>query len=615
MVQRGDIRRYNATGVDISASNTGNAISALTDTVMQLSNMAITANQQAEEMKITNYATEAKVKAYQLNQQLRQKYIDDPSNPGFKKEFEEGMNNIWGNYSVSKFAQKKFNNEKIKQLGFFELQNAEWLITQQRENTLNHAKAANYNDLEAANMFGFNGDTDSVLGLIADTKTRDSIEKLYGKDYADEFFKSRNSDIATKWIEGRIKSDPDDAVLKMDSDFVKAIMPNAADRQKLKEAAIAQAQKQAKIASYEKAISYLNKNTEMYGKVISQNATIAELNNYFLNEGKDLPIRERNTIIERAGYKTKSGSETVEFQDGVLRKSSDIAEEKEAIREARWLAVANRQVAAEELKLLKEAAYADLTMEGADLINGDAFTSGIDNGFKQIKQYQQKLNENFQKNYITAPQWKELSNSYIAPLTEFLSSNLQGLEERDWFNVLGYSEIKKYANSLPGDTEAERKKARIETALLLSNYYEELQQAAKNNKKTSIYEIETLSGVEQKKIYKEAVENAIKRTKTTSTNPHIWFKFDYPSEAAAMESKLPKIQVPDAMNNVGKQIYNAEDKLPDVPKIVEEEIRNQTIKNNQTLNNAATQAKIKELKKRGLTDEKINILMKLQENL
>ena len=51
MVQRGDIRQYNATGVDNSASNTGNAISALTDTVMQLSNMAITANQQAEKSK------------------------------------------------------------------------------------------------------------------------------------------------------------------------------------------------------------------------------------------------------------------------------------------------------------------------------------------------------------------------------------------------------------------------------------------------------------------------------------------------------------------------------------------------------------------------------------
>ena len=109
----------------------------------------------------------------------------------------------------------------------------------------------------------------------------------------------------------------------------------------------------------------------------------------FFAKHKDLPEWQKKFILKSAGYSLTG--ESVQFENGVLRKTEDIREEKEAIREARRLAVESR-------RLLKEAAYADLTMEGADLINGDAFTSGIDNGFKQIKQYQQKLNENFQKN-------------------------------------------------------------------------------------------------------------------------------------------------------------------------------------------------------------------------
>jgi len=616
MVQRGDIRQYNATGVDNSASNTGNAISALTDTVMQLSNMAITANQQAEKAKIFNNISQANTELYQINEQLKTEFAGNPASPDLKKKRDEAFNSVFDKYGqgISKLAQREWNNQKTALLAKFELSNAQWLIATQKDNALSNLKIAIQNNAKMADHLGSAGKVDELVGLVETTGQElfTSASTVIGEPKAKELLYNYASDMAKSFLASNIKSNPKQAIELLKDERVKKIVNDDEEIAKLKEAAIAQDIKQIQINQHLKTLEFIKKNGEIAEKAISGELSFAEMQDFFAKH-KDLPEWQKKFILKSAGYSLTG--ESVQFENGVLRKTEDIREEKEAIREARRLAVESRRVAAEELKLLKEAAYADLTMEGADLINGDAFTSGIDNGFKQIKQYQQKLNENFQKKYITAPQWKELSNSYIAPLTEFLSSNLQGLEERDWFNVLGYSEIKKYANSLPGDTEAERKKARIETALLLSNYYEELQQAAKNNKKTSIYEIETLSGVEQKKIYKEAVENAIKRTKTTSTNPHIWFKFDYPSEAAAMESKLPKIQVPDAMNNVGKQIYNAEDKLPDVPKIVEEEIRNQTIKNNQTLNNAATQAKIKELKKRGLTDEKINILMKLQENL
>lgn len=625
MVQRGDIRQYNATGVDNSASNTGNAISALTDTVMQLSNMAITANQQAEKTKIFNNISQANTELYKINEQLKTEFAGNPASPDLKKKRDEAFNSVFDKYGqgISKLAQREWNNQKTALLAKFELSNAQWLIATQKDNALSNLKIAIQNNAKMADHLGSAGKVDELVGLVETTGQElfTSASTVIGEPKAKELLYNYASDMAKSFLASNIKSNPKQAIELLKDERVKKIVNDDEEIAKLKEAAIAQDIKQIQINQHLKTLEFIKKNGEIAEKAISGELSFAEMQDFFAKH-KDLPEWQKKFILKSAGYSLTG--ESVQFENGVLRKTEDIREEKEAIREARRLALESRRAAAEErraraeeIKLLKEAAYADLTMEGAEIINGDAFTStpadynkkgkAVQNGFARIKKYQEKLNRSFEKGYINQSQWKELSNSYIAPLTEFLSSNLQGLEERDWFNVLGYSEIKKNADLLDP-------KAKVEKALLYSNYYEELQKAARDNNLQSIYQIETLGGAKQKEIYRTATENAIKRTKTTSTNPHIWFKSDYPAEAAAIEAKLPKIYVPDAMRRVGKQVYNSE-KLPDVPKIVGEEIRNQTIKNNQTLNNAAMQAKIKELKKRGLTDEKINILMKLQENL
>ena len=425
MVQRGDIRQYNATGVDNSASNTGNAISALTDTVMQLSNMAITANQQAEKAKIFNNISQANTELYQINEQLKTEFAGNPASPDLKKKRDEAFNSVFDKYGqgISKLAQREWNNQKTALLAKFELSNAQWLIATQKDNALSNLKIAIQNNAKMADHLGSAGKVDELVGLIETTGQElfTSASTVIGEPKAKELLYNYASDMAKSFLASNIKSNPKQAIELLKDERIKKIVNDDEEIAKLKEAAIAQDIKQIQINQHLKDLEFIKKYGEIAEKAFSGELSFAEMQDFFAKH-KDLSKRQQKFILKNAGYSLTG--ESVQFENGVLRKTEDIEEEKEAIR------------------LLKEAAYADLTMEGADLINGDAFTSGIDNGLKQIKQYQQKLNENFQKKYITAPQWKELSNSYIAPLTEFLSSNLQGLEERDWFNVLGYSEIK-----------------------------------------------------------------------------------------------------------------------------------------------------------------------------
>ncbi len=634
-IQRGDTSQFQSTAVEQSTQG----VSSVVDTLFNIGEMVVSTKKQADETKIASVMSQAHTEMYIKNEELKQKYIDNPNIPEFISEFKANNLAIKEKYKkdsgISKLSWNKFDRQFDAVQGSFELSNAEYSIKTNKDNAMSNLRVAISNNAQMASNFGSTGKLDDFVGFVeTSAKTlSESSKAVMGEAKSTELLNTYASDMAKEFLGANLKTDPKHALELLKDPRVKKIVNDDKIMQEFKEAAITQDKKQVQLKHYETALNSI-KDTDVIGqKLINGEASFSETQEYFLKH-KDLPEWEKNILLEMGGFKPKNEDETVEFQDGKLRKSSDIAEEKQNAREAKALQVQqqrdarhymslSRQAAADErrnkielFKLQKETAYSDLTIRGAGLLSGGIATDNknkINSVLSGVKEYQSDLNYAVSKGLIGKQEWKELSNNYINPLSDYLSTNLKGMEEGFFgLNPMGYNQVKEFVAGLPHTSAGElTNDSKIEKGLVLSNYYEELKKAAGNNKLNSVYDLEKLPSNKQKEVYKTAADNAIKRTKATSTNPYVWFNSDYPAESAAMSSKLNKSSAKSAINNVAKKTYNS-DKPVDVHKETEAEIKNHIIKENSVLSNPQMQGKINELKKRGLSDTKIKMLMQLQ---
>lgn len=573
-IQRGNQRQYQNNAFE--KNNVADDVAGMiADVAFQLSEQLTESRKLSQKTKMTNKLSQANTELYKINEELKTEFSDDPTNPEFKERQKQEFDSVFSSIEqgLSPYAKQEFNVKKQNLFAKYELSNAEWAIKTERNNVKTQAQSAIENDQKMAAVYGANGDVDGLVGLVElnGSNLFESLKETLGEPEAVKITKSYTSDAAKSFMNANIKANPQQSLELLENEAVQSVIGDVGEIQELKEAAITQLDKKRKQDFTLEIYDKIKEGGEVWQKAIDGDLSFIEMQDFFANN--DLTHKEKTFIAKAAGYSTGfKFDESGNFIKTGKKKSS---EEKKTISSVE-----------------KQANFSGLILEGSNLLSGHAFNELpediIEKGgvvgaaMEKVAQFQTKVNEAFSEGQITKTQWEEISNNYIPMVGNFLAENLQGLEQKSGFgfgDMLGYSQIKEAADSLARQSST---RTQTEKGLLYSNYFYELKQAVEDEGLNSIYELEGLGWFEQEEVYKNAYSEAVKRTKKTSASPFLWFEKDYPGYSSAIRSNLSQSSAEEAMNNISSKVYSSE-KLPDVPKLIEEEMKNQTIKENKQL--------------------------------
>lgn len=332
---------------------------------------------------------------------------------------------------------------------------------------------------------------------------------------------------------------------------------------KLNEAKSAQIEKNIKVNEFNRLYNFSKAHGEMGMKVFNGEATLAEVNTFISTYGSELTEIDKQNFIKHAGYSVDNG------QAGLQGESKPKLDplQKQAVY-SELLNMGNTLVSGGDVqKLLTRKNLFGVNDPNQDRSNilytkgkGAEEQNKATKFMKEVNTYQSVLTNAFNLGAISKSELFELTDKYVSTTREYLKANLSILEEGQFgsgIGVLGYSELEKNEASLKNVTrEEDRKIARIETSLMYDNYFNELTKYAKDNKLSSIYDIEKLSNEKQRAIYHQSAQRAIKNAKQYSSNPSYWFMNDYPVQAEAVQMSMPQEQAKKVLDNVGKKVYN-----------------------------------------------------------
>ena len=262
----------------------------------------------------------------------------------------------------------------------------------------------------------------------------------------------------------------------------------------------------------------------------------------FIEQNKKLPEGSKDLILDIYGI----GSKTEYYYD---RDKKKITKEPFGGTKGRSSKVPVAKMSALEKQLCGESLEAelhDLICFSTENLNSPKMNvknikkngtqkdaSSFSVGYmKRIASMQGAIDSAYRAGVIDKPQRDNYTNSYIAPVTDYLESNLKQLDEGTWKGIgtkLGYDKIAKRFNTEGLTGESLRTMQRQK--LFAQNYYlDELNKVvSKTPNLKSIYDIESLPSRQQQEIYKVASDNALKRAKRWTDKPEYFFAKEYPT--------------------------------------------------------------------------------------
>ena len=538
-IQQGDTRQY--------FSKHEGAI----DTTGQYANMinqgiqsGVSITQKANESTMASNQIDLSTRFLAENNKINTKYQADPTNPQREVELRQAFDSLASQYKINPVCEKQWADIKTNVYDRYKTYNAQWVEKQQQSNIQTNLKNGYENLTNQISMLGLNGAGVDEMRLVY----ANGIEGLrngavagLGEVVVDDFLKDSNHDIMTTYLSALALNNPLEAQRLLKDEGVRNDIGRAETLQKLDDYVANSLSNQAKrTAVNELGNTLRGMNSEEANNIINGKADLNKVMK-FIESNKNLPEGSKDLILGIYGI----GSKTDYYYD---RDKKKIVKDPEGGSRRSGSRVAGTKMTVLDKKLCAEQLEQDLH----NLISFSTDNSGNLN-VKEIKKgknqqqasdsligymrnvagMQERIDTAYHTGAITKDDRNRMMKQYIAPVTDYLDSNLEQLDEKRFKfagQKLGYDKIKQRFNTdgLKGDELRSMQKQK----LFAQNYYlDELYKASKKLGLKNIYDIEGLNTLQQQEIYKTASDNALLRAKRWTDEPEIFFTKEYPDIA------------------------------------------------------------------------------------
>ena len=561
MVERGDIRQFQANAVE--QNNAGQVIEGITDTVFSLGQKVAYMKGQEIKSQVAAQSSLANIEMYKTSENLRQKYLSDPTSSKFAEEKKQAYAQIKQKYGqqFSSLGYRQWDSAFNELSMGYAMKDDVWAFKQQKENVITNLGTSIENDVIMSRTAGATGDF-ATFATTLDANYNNFYQTAVGAlgvDKANKLMQTYKADNTTSFVGSMLMTNPDGAMELLNDKQVQELINDPVNVEKLKDAARTQRTKIYQEQEVDKAYNIVKNQGDFGIKILQQGASFSEMEIFF-QKNPDLTDADKSAIAKMAGfsYTPKEGKNLGKPQEPKLLKTDKLQAFSELLNQGSAM-VSMEYFNTKEFDIAKQ-----------DPKNLDVKQSRTAKMLKSVNDYQRRVIEHYNAGVITQAQMTELVSNYALPVSNYLRVNTRQLEEKSGWagEMLGYSQVKKFADDLENDENLSQADIDIEKGLVYSQYYKELVKYSKGN----VYAIEQMDSAEQRKIYSTASKNAITFAKNNSRNPAVWFKSDYPAQAQVISSILPKGQATKAMTNVSNKLQanpNA-----DVNKVVNDEITN-----------------------------------------
>lgn len=534
-IQRGDDRQYLTQG-SAELDNLGQIAGVLNQGLQT----GVSITQKANESTMASNQIDLSTRFLAENNKINTKYQADPTNPQREVELQQAFESLANQYKINPVCQKQWSDIKTNVYDRYKVYNAQWVEKQQQSNISTNLKNGYENLSNQISMLGMNGASIDEMRLIY----ANGIEGLrngavagLGEVVVDNFLKDANHDFMATYISALALNNPLEAQRLLKDEGVRNDIGRAETLEKLDKYVESSLKNQStKTAVEELGNTLRSMNSEDAELILDGKADLNKVMK-FIENNKNLPEGSKDLVLGIYGLSSK----TDYYYD---------RDKKKIVKDPEGGTRGSRVGTAKMTPLDKQLCSEQLEQDLHNLISFSTDNSGnlnvkeIKKGNKQqqaqqgligymqnVARMQGNIDAACSAGAITKAERDRLTNSYITPVTDYLESNLNQLDEANWKRQkLGYDRISKAFS-----TEGLKKKADIEEVnrqkLFAQNYYlDELNKiVAKTPNLNSIYDIESLSSRQQQEIYKTASNNALLRAKRWTDKPEYFFAKEYPT--------------------------------------------------------------------------------------
>lgn len=530
-IQRGDTRQYIQREAETDFS--GAYANMLNQGVQQ----GVSITQKANESTMANNQIELSTRFLAKNNEINTKYQADPTNPQREIELQEAFDSVASEFKINPVCEAQWNQIKNNVYGRYKTYNAQWQEKQQQSNISTNLKNGYESLTNQISMLGLNGASVDEMRLIY----ANGIEGLrngavvgLGEMVVDDFLKDSNHDIMTTYISALALNNPLEAQRLLADEGVRNDIGNAGTIEKLETyVANSLTNQNKRNAVAELGNTLRNMNSEDADRLLNGEADLNRVMK-FIESNKNLPEGSKDLILDIYGIGSKS--EYVYDKDKkkiVKKEEAGSGKSSSGIK----LTDLQKKFHAEELEQdlhnlisFSEENLGNINVKDVKKNKKQQEASDFTISYlNRVAQAQGQIDSYYNAGIISKDDRKRLTNSYIAPVVDYLESNLSQLDEGNWRRQkLGYGKIASQFS-----TEGLKKQDEIREVnrqkLFAQNYYlDELHQASQKLGLKNIYEIESLKPHQQREIYELASERALVRAKRWTDKPEIFFAKEYP---------------------------------------------------------------------------------------
>ena len=529
-IQRGDTRQY------IQQEALKDFSGAYANLINQGVQQDVSITQKANESAMANNQIELSTRFLAKNNEINTKYQADPTNPQREIELQEAFNSVANEFKINPVCEGQWNQIKNNVYGRYKVYNAQWQEKQQQSNISTNLKNGYQSLTNQISMLGLNGASVDEMRLIY----ANGIEGLrngavagLGEMVVDDFLKDSNHDIMTTYLSALALNNPLEAQRLLADEGVRNDIGRAETLEKLDVYIANSLKNQSKRNAVEQLGNTLRSmNSDDAEAILNGEADLNRVMK-FIESNKNLPEGSKDLVLDIYGIGSKSEYVYDRDKKKIVKKEEAGSKSSSGVK----LTDLQKKYYAEELEQdlhnlisfseenIDKVKVKDIKKENKQQ-EASNFTVAYLN---RVAEMQGQIDAYCNAGAISKEDRKRLTNSYIAPVVDYLESNLSQLDEGNWKREkLGYGRIAKQFS-----TEGLKNKDEIREInrqkLFAQNYYlDELNQASKKLGLKNFYEIESLKPHQQREIYELASERALVRAKRWTDKPEIFFAKEYP---------------------------------------------------------------------------------------
>lgn len=524
---------------ELSGHEVSQGIKQIGETFNNTFNSGLTTIQKANESNLANNQIDLSTRFLAKNNEINTKYQADPNNPEREREIQEAFETMASDYKINPLCKSQWNNMKNNIYNRYKTYNAQWVENQQQTNIQNNLKNGYETLNNQISMLGLNGSNIDEMKLVYANgieALRNSATVGLGEMVVNDFLKDSDHDFMTSYVSALAINNPIEAQKLINDEGVRNDIGRADTIEKLENYISNSLNNQNKRTAVKELGNTLrNMNSDEAEEILNGKADLTKVMK-FIETNKNIPEGSKDMIL--GIYGISSTTEYIYDRDKKRILKKDETGSKSSSTSALKMSALDKKLCSEILEQdlhnllsFSNEETSSFNIKDVKKNKGQQQASDFLIGYmQQVANMQGRIDTAYNAGAIDKSTRNRMMNNYLQPITDYLESNLEQLDEKKFGLIgskLGYENIKRAFNT--DDLKGQELEEMQRQKLFAQNYYlDELYKATQKTNLPNIYAIESLPSEQQKEIYKTASENALKRAKRWTDKPELFFAQEYP---------------------------------------------------------------------------------------